>query len=179
MEANLFLNRYLRRHISMYEFRSEIKVDIPGVLNVKSFKKWVSSQRALFIQKEIDLSNYKFNPSIPSFFGEVNFLEDGYLLIQPEYDIDKGVIYFFEDVDGIPEGYHIRVRMIFLPAPSLQKKLTKLSMVLVKDEPEGEFKPIQPETPKPKKKSTGTKSKAASKKTTSAKKKTSKTKGRD
>jgi hypothetical protein len=163
----------------MYEFRSEIKVDIPGVLNVKSFKKWVSSQRAIFIQKDIDLEEFRFNTSTPSFFGEVNLVDDGYLLIQPEYDIDKGVIYFFEDVDGIPEGYHVKVRMIYLPSSTSKKYLTKLSMVLVKDEPKKEFKPIQPETPKPKKKSTGTKSKAASKKTTSAKKKTSKTKGRD
>ena len=102
----------------MFDVRSSLPLKVPNSVK-KSFTKWVSAQRAIIVQSEV-------NPQMrPGYGGEpmaatlaivtgVNLTKDIYLLIQPIYDPVKGEISFFEDADGIPNGYGVDLKFVWI-----------------------------------------------------------------
>jgi len=156
----------------MYEVRSRLKLDIPSSVNVKTVKKYINSQNVILVEdtdRETLKKNITRSEELMIAFSNVNLSGEVYSLIKPMYDIETGDISFYEDSDGIPSGYHIRLMAVSTTTMGRDWVCCSLfKFVLEKDEPVPE--PVEVKAPAKKKatkapakkKSTSTKTKTTS-----------------
>ena len=160
----------------MYEVRSKLKLVIPASVNFKTVKKYINSQNVILVE-ETDFESLKKNihnaEELMIAFSNVNLCSEVYSLIKPMYDYETGDISFYEDYDGIPSGYHIRLISVATTTMGREWRCGSLfKFVLEKDAPAPE--PVEVKAPAKKKstkapakkKSTSTKTKTTSRRKT-------------
>ena len=158
----------------MFEFKSRLKLDVPSNCDLKSLKKWIACQRAISvgidfpfheILKGVDPVNKLATLMMVMNNSDGICVDENYLLIQPEFDIENQELSFFEDSDGVPSGYHLKLMEVTVSSGIAQRRVTLPKFYLIKDAiPE----PIKTVTPKKKSKTTA---KTSNKTATSSKKK--------